>query len=413
MVRKVCDYCLIFLCTAASGVLFAQDSGSSLPAAPQPFPQAAVGQQNPASSGNFRVPGTDSSKPQVGSSVSPPQPPTATSQVAPASSPQPYGSAQQSQTPPMPPAPPYTPFQSGGPLPPPAGSYQPAPVMPPPYNPYPAPVLEQPIRAEPGWYFGAELDILGPHISNRLNANVAATGFEPNLVAIGGAPLDWTGSPKFDLGYRFADGLGAVELSYRFIVTDGNVLLLGWDLDGSDAPMRSRLDMNLIDLDYVSRDISLARICDLRWRAGVRLASIYFDSQAEGFFIEQQVSNDFFGAGPHVGLDLWRRLGDTQLSLFGRVDSSVPIGQIHQSFSETFITQDGTLAGGATDIKETQAVPTLGIQFGLAWTPVWHGCISRYTLGYAFEQWWAVGDVGNSRANITTQGLFFRGEFNF
>src|SRR5262249_45429313 len=157
--------------------------------------------------------------------------------------------------------------------------------------------------------------------------------------------LDLTGSPKFELGYRFDDGLGAVALSYRFIVTDGQELLLGWDLDGSDAPMRSRLDMNIIDLDYVSREISVGRICELRWRAGVRLASIYFDSQAEGFFIEQQASSSFFGAGPHVGLDLWHKLGDTQLALFGRLDSSVPIGQIHQAFSETFITQDGNVVG--------------------------------------------------------------------
>ena len=37
----------------------------------------------------------------------------------------------------------------------------------------------------------------------------------------------------------------------------------------------------------------------------------------------------------------------------------------------------------------------------------------RYSLGYEFEQWWAVGNVGSSRADITTQGFFFRGEFNF
>jgi hypothetical protein len=171
--------------------------------------------------------------------------------------------------------------------------------------------------------------------------------------------------------------------------------------------------MNIIDLDYVSREITLGQICELRWRAGVRLASIYFDSQAEGFFIEQQASNNFFGAGPHVGLDLWRKLGNTQLALFGRFDSSVPIGQIHQSFSETFITQDGNIVGAATDVHETQAVPTLGIQFGLAWTPVWRGCGSRYTFGYEFEEWWSAGEAGNSHANITTQGIFFRGEFNF
>jgi Legionella pneumophila major outer membrane protein precursor len=258
-----------------------------------------------------------------------------------------------------------------------------------------------------------ELEILVPHINNNLNANVAATGFEPNLVAIGGAPLDWTASPKLDIGYRFGEGLGSAEFSYRLISTEGREILIGWDLDGSDAPLKTRLDMNVFDFDYVSRDYNFGSICDLQWRAGIRLATIHFDSRAEGYFLEQQASDNFVGAGPHAGLVLTHRFGNSQFGIFGGADTSVNIGQVHQSINETFVAQDGSVVGGATDVDRTQAVPTLGIQLGLSWTPVWRGCVSRYSLGYEFEQWWSVGDAGSSRADITTNGIFFRGEFNF
>jgi hypothetical protein len=265
----------------------------------------------------------------------------------------------------------------------------------------------------PGWFFGLELGLVVPHITNGLNALVTVPGFQPDIVAIGGAPLDWTGSPKFDLGYRFGEGLGEAVLSYRLLATDGRAILPGWDLDGSDAPLKTDLQMNVVDLDYVSRDIVLGGIGDLHWRAGLRLASVHFDSRAEGFFLEQQASNNFFGAGPRVGLDLGRRLGNTQFGLYGRIDASVPIGRVHQSFNESFITQDGNIVGAATDVNETQAVPTLGIQLGLSWTPGWRGCVSRYSFGYEFEEWWSVGEAGTSHADLFSQGLFFRGEFNF
>jgi hypothetical protein len=403
MIRKLSNLSLVAGLLSTGGLALGQDAGSSLPSAAMPVPQAAPMVQAPA-------PFTAPSTPMPGPSAGTPGPATPS---------QPYVAPAQAQIPPQPPAPPYVPYQPGVPAP--YVPNQPAP-LPLPYNPYPDPngvllrgdpLYERPAAAQPGLYFGLELEILAPHIRNGLNANVAATGFEPNVVALGGAPLDWTGSPKFNLGYRFAEGLGSVDVSYRFVVSDGTEILQGFDLDGSDAPLKSRLDMNIVDIDYVSREISLGHVCDLQWRVGARLASVFFDSQAEGFFLAQQTSNSFFGAGPHVGLDLGHRLGNSEFGLFGRIDTSVPIGQVRQSFSEVFVTSDGTVVGGATDVHQTQAVPTLGIQFGLSWTPCWRGRQARYTFGYAFEEWWDVGQAGSSRADLTTQGFFLRGEFNF
>ena len=37
----------------------------------------------------------------------------------------------------------------------------------------------------------------------------------------------------------------------------------------------------------------------------------------------------------------------------------------------------------------------------------------RFDFGYEFEQWWRVGEVNDSHATLTMQGLFLRGQFDF
>jgi hypothetical protein len=224
--------------------------------------------------------------------------------------------------------------------------------------------------------------------------------------------LDWTVSPRFDLGYRFQDGLGELQLSYRFLATEGRSTLVGYDLDGSNAPLRSRLSTNVLDFDYATRVFDLKRL-NLQYRVGGRLATVFFDSLADGFFIQDHVKNDFVGGGAHTGLDAWYTLGDSRLALFGRIDGGVVVGSIHQSFSEVYVQQDGTLTGGATDIHTTQAVPMLSFQAGLAWTPGWRHLWSRYSFGYTFDQWWDIGTAGPSQADLTIQGVFLRAEYAF
>lgn len=275
------------------------------------------------------------------------------------------------------------------------------------------PLLDRPGSPPPGWFASLELNVLAPHIQNRLQGQVAVDGFVPDTVHLPTAPLDWTGAPRLDIGYRLPEGCGEFLVGYRFLVSEGTNLLYGFDLDGGDAFLKSRLNMNVIDLDYASREYSLGRYWDMKWRVGGRIAVVYFDSLAEGVFLEQKTSNHFVGGGPHAGLDLWRSLDWPGLSLFGRIDGATVIGQISQSFEETFPDENGNLVGAATLVHHTQAVPVLGVQAGLSWTPYWRRHLSRYALGYEFERWWSVGDAGDSQANITTQGVFFRAEFGF
>src|SRR5439155_9662387 len=131
--------------------------------------------------------------------------------------------------------------------------------------------------------------------------------FEPDLIQLPTAELDWAGSPRFELGYRLAECFGAFSVAYRFFSTEGEAALPNFDLDG--GLLRSRLDVNVVDLDYSSRELSLGPNWDMQWRVGVRFGDVFFDSHAESLFFEQRASNNFFGAGPHVGLHLGRPLG--------------------------------------------------------------------------------------------------------
>jgi hypothetical protein len=251
-----------------------------------------------------------------------------------------------------------------------------------------------------------------PHIKNHLVANVPIGPFT-DTVHLPTTELDWTGEPEFTLGYRLPQGAGEFLFRYRFLVTEGTGVLPGYDLDGSDVPIRSRLNLNVLDFDYASHEFSLAPYWDMKWHVGVRLADVFFDSLANGFFIEQRTANMFLGAGPHAGLDLWRSLGTQNLGLYFGMDVASLLGRIHQAFEEIVVADDGEILGGATDVRTTQVIPVLNVKAGLSWTPCWRGRWSRYSFGYELEQWWYLGQAADSRAELTTQGLFFRAEFGF
>jgi hypothetical protein len=255
------------------------------------------------------------------------------------------------------------------------------------------------------------LNLVGVHISNGLTAPVALGGFV-DTVQLPTAQLDWTGSPGLEIGYRFDQGLGEISLAYRSLVTEGIENFI--DADGNGVFLKSRLNMNVVDLDYASREYLPWQQFGLKWRAGVRFAGVYFDSRATGLFAEERTSNNFIGAGPRVGLDLaWRPCTVPALSVFGKVDTSVLIGRTQQSFEEVLTADDLSQIGGATNQSGTQVVPVLHFQLGVGYTPTWGDDQVHFALGYDFDQWWQVGQVGGSKANLTANGFFLRAEFKF
>jgi hypothetical protein len=231
-------------------------------------------------------------------------------------------------------------------------------------------------------------------------------------VSLPTAELDWTASPRIELGYRFSQGFGEFLLAYHSVVSEGTGTLADFDFDGGQGFLKTRLDLNVLDLDYASREFSLGPHWDMKWKVGARLASVFFDSRATGFFLDQRVSNQFYGAGPHLGLDLWRYLNGPELALFARFEGAALLGDIKQTFGETVAVDDLRL-GGVNTVRQDQTVPVVGLQLGLGWTPCWSGNWLRFAAGYEIEQWWSVGRAGASRGDLTIQGLFLRGEWSF
>jgi hypothetical protein len=279
------------------------------------------------------------------------------------------------------------------------------------------PLLERPQSPPPGWFTSIELGLVGPHIDTHLASSVVVNAPAPfiDVVQLPTAQLDWVGSPRIDFGYRMAEGLGEFLFSYRSVVSSGQSLLIGFEGDGNNGILHSRLNMNVFDLLYGSREYSLAPLWDLNWKFGVRIAAIYFDSHAEGDFLTQRQTSNFVGAGPHAGVELARRFEAIPgLAAFGKLEGSLLVGRVNQSFEETvdFTSVGGTLTGGATTNASTQVVPVLSFDLGLSYTPYgFHW--SRYAIGYEFQQWWSLGQAGGSHADLTTNGVFFRAEFTF
>ncbi len=279
------------------------------------------------------------------------------------------------------------------------------------------PLLEPtPIRP-PGLFAGIEADLVWPHIKNRLTAPVTIDGFTDTL-HLPTASLEFTGSPLFILGYRFPQGCGEFTASYRSLVTEGTRNIENFDFLG-DGFLKSRLNVNVVDLDYGSQEIPLVteapgQLWDLKFDVGARIAGVYFDTKASGFALSQETSNNFFGAGPHLSLEVYRYFQDFNgLALYGKVESAVVIGRVHQNFRESFSVDGVTVVSGATSQHGAQAVPVLGIEAGLSWTPVHTLRWLRFSGGYILNQWWDVGTVGGSTADLTYQGLFLRTELHF
>jgi hypothetical protein len=275
--------------------------------------------------------------------------------------------------------------------------------------------LDRPREPSPGWFADLEIGLVGPHVRNHLNSPVLVRTPTPFIdqVRLPTAHLDWVGSPAIDIGYRLPDGWGAFVFSYRSIVSEGRDLLLDFDPNG-DAGLKSRLNVNVFDLAYAGHPCSLSPLWDLQWKAGVRVASVYFDSRAIGPVFTQSVSNNFVGAGPLASVEVARRFADApELAVFGRLEGSLLVGGDHQGFAETVRDDNGSAFGGAVSGSSTQVVPVLALRVGLSYTPPWAGCWNRFALGYEFQQWWNIGQGGGSHADLSTNGIFFRAEFGF
>jgi hypothetical protein len=324
------------------------------------------------------------------------------------------GTSAVAQSLPSQPVPVAPPLASPGP------AVPPPPVLTPPPPPLPAPIDSPPLPSHDswldasstpcGWFAALELGIVEPHLKNNLVGNVSFGDLGSDTVQLPTARLEWVGAPRFEVGYHFADDCGDILFAYRTFSSRGHAVIPDYDFLG-DGFLTSRLDLDVFDLDYVTSKIALGHCLDLKLHAGVRLADIFFDSQAAGQFLEQRISNRFIGAGPHAGLDLYYHSPVPGLGLFARIDGALPIGNVHQGFEETFTFNDGSQTGSAATQNSTRLVETINAQLGVSWVPL--GTRLRFSAGYEYEYWWGIGHAGASRAELFDQGAFFRAEFNY
>jgi hypothetical protein len=273
---------------------------------------------------------------------------------------------------------------------------------------YGHPILDGPPSCPPGWFAAVEVDPAWVHVENQL-AEPVTIGNVTKLVQVPMANLGATVAPRFDLGYRFSQGSGELLASYRLVDTSGSGNLGAFGLDGGPAALRSRFALNVLDLDYASRELPLAMspAWDMKWFTGVRLSSLYFDAQGVSATLAQRVTNRLAGVGPHAGLELWRKLGTSGLALFGRAETEILVGDVDQSY-----TANTAGSSGETDQSERTVAPVLSVQLGLGWTPSGSEHL-RLAGGYLYEHWWNEGFISESRAQATVQGLFFRGEWRY
>ncbi len=288
----------------------------------------------------------------------------------------------------------------------------PGPVPPPPS----APVFLPPGQLPPGafWVDGhlftsVQVDAVYPTVSNRLQGYVPLVNGSTILLTVPDEKLSWTISPRFDIGLRLPSNGSEVGFGYRFLISQGSGTI--GTLDGP-ANIKSRLDINQFDLYYGSCLSELAPDLFFKWRAGIRTAIAFYDTQTTSLTLNRHISNYFVGAGPEAGMELTQRLPFLPaFSLFGRADGAIMVGQIQQTYSQQDLTMPVSPLDGNMTLRATQSVPVGTVQAGLSFVPP--NTCWKFTLGYALERWWSLGHVDTARLDLTTQSLFLRGEVGF
>jgi hypothetical protein len=286
------------------------------------------------------------------------------------------------------------------------------------------PLLDRPELPQPGWFFGGELQILKPHVLSRLSGTVRNSAQKAagtsTTVSLAQAPLDWTVSPRFLLGYRLPSGFGDFAVAYRFLDASGSESLRGRD---GPANLRSRLSFNMVDFDYSSSELSLLPRWDMRWTAGLRVVTLFNDSRANQPVAQAAAGSGLFqtrdfinpvGVGPHVALDAARHLGDSRWSLRFRGDFGEVFTSGHEGFFAESTTPSGQPLAGNSSVFYHQGTSIINIQAGLNWQPS-PTSNTRFFLGYQFERWFALEQVVNSGSHgqLWDQGVVLQATFNF
>jgi hypothetical protein len=272
-------------------------------------------------------------------------------------------------------------------------------------------LLDSPVRP-PGWFSGAEVDILKVHLNPQLIVQspadrVAGTFFQVNLPS---APLNWAASPRVFLGYRLPSGFGEISVVYRYLNTAGSTTAP--ILDGPTS-LTSHLNFNMLDIDYSNSEFTPTwPDWEMKWIAGLRLLSLSYDSQAQqsaaqaaggSGILTERIFNNTWGLGPHVALELNRHLRDPRWSLTMRADGASLFTFLHDGLQSTTLGPGSPPIYPNTTNKGHQETPMINLQAGLAWQPT-VGSSTRIFVGYVYEHIWALNFVPPTGTNPPSTG---------
>jgi len=291
-------------------------------------------------------------------------------------------------------------------------------------------LLDRQLRG-PGWFATAEIQVLRPFLNPTMivQTQAQADAGTQTLVNLPRATLNWTVSPRVVLGYRLASGFGELSVAYRQLGSSASTVAPF--LDGPTA-LSSRVNFDMIDIDYSNSEPSLWPMWDMRWTVGPRFLILSFDSQVQQPFgqaaagsgvLQERAFNNFWGVGPHGALQLARHLRrDPRWSLFLNADFATEFTDVHVGFRSTTIGPGGMPLATSVENKGHQGTPIINVQAGLAWQPS-PASTTRFFLGYQYEHFWALNFVpgngnffdGNapSLGQIEDQGIVIKATFRY
>lgn len=251
--------------------------------------------------------------------------------------------------------------------------------------------------------------IVAPKVGQKLQGEVVL-GAVPVTVIVPQAKLNWAGTPGITLGYHIPENGGAFLFRYQLLASDGTDPFV---VNGVATSVTSRLNTNIIDLGYMTNNLIQAPRYDLRAGFGARYNGVYFDSVAggaDGFF--RKAANFYSGAGPTARVDLMRQIAFIPgLSLSGSMEAGVLIGNMDQTFAAGQ-TMGGVLYNGQSELNRSVTTYDLKVNAGLAYRPPAAEFFQVFA-GYTFEEFFNVGGISPSSANLIYQGALLSFRFDY
>lgn len=281
-----------------------------------------------------------------------------------------------------------------------------------------------------GWYAGAEFLLIRPHWSEAIafaQGTQTASSFQ---TAARELQFDYDPSLRAFAGYRFGNGRGELRFTYSHLPGDidvsadgsalgagefivdplGNLVGTVVVIDPSDRRFgtpdailtggdfirtRATVETNVYDVDFVKPVLLKSPNWAVSWSAGARIADVdqYYESvitNAGAPFARGEFSVDFIGAGPRLGFEARRYLGQAcRLSVFANGHGALLVGDYDVRFSNATTVPVPFVARQESSL--TRTVPVMETELGASW------CVSdslSLTLGWLFQAWLDLGTSG-------------------